>query len=372
MTSYWRDVSLSKIEEAFKNYRGEKALLGLDGMIDEVWKIIKERRGKDPSYFLSLKEFGELLVERGEGGISCEVEKKRSSPGGFTNNTGQALGRMGITTTLLGMFGLLEMDLHFQYLENLAATISLGDPVISTIYEFHDGKILLPHLTKLRNLQWNEILEGVGKEKLKNLLRETHLFSLGYWSNMPFFDEILLNFSFYFTSSRPCHLFFDPGNLMKRSPKEIKKTLEIFKDLDHKHPLTLSLNLHEGEILQKIQGIEKSKGEHALLALKESLQLTWIVVHSPSSATLLGEEDALSLEQDLCGSPARTTGAGDTFNAGLITGSILNLSPLNRLALATALASVYVREGENIGRERVFAEIHRLKGLFDEEGGDRE
>lgn len=363
----WNQVSIRKIGDAFSQYDGEGVLLGIDGIIDQVWQIVKKREGKNYFLFQHLKEFGQDLVDRNDGGISFELIKRRSSLGGFTANTGHALGSLGIKTTLLGMFGREKIDPHFLKLKEHSTLISLGDPVVANVYEFHDGKILLPHLENLLELDREMVMEKVGE--LKDLFLGVGVFSLGYWSNMPAFNQILLHFTQYFTLHNPQYLFFDPGNLTKRTKGELVETLRILKDLAKRYPITLSLNLHEAKTFHRFLGGQSQEVD--FLPLQELLGLTWLVVHSPLKAILYSQEDYISLQQDLLNNPVRTTGAGDTFNAGLIAGHILKLSPLNRLALAIALARIYVQKGIISGRGEVLAKLEELKGIFYQKGGDR-
>lgn len=362
MASMWSRVSIERIEGAFHQIPEERVFLGIDGIVDRVYQIVKERREMDSSLYHYLQEFGQELVDRGEGGLSCEVVKRRSSLGGFTANTGYALGKLGIGTTLLGMYGRENLDPHFQSLEKICHLISIGEPGVAMVFEFNDGKLLLPHLENHLRLTWDELVDNV-HFPIEDLFTDTSLASLGYWSNLLFFDDLLNHLKVYF-KDQVSSLFFDLGNIRKRSLKDLKKTLDLFKGLEREYSITLSLNLHEAQALLEAMGEDPSYREEVFSALIGPLGLSCVVVHAPSFGTLYSQEDTLHLEQEICQHPAKTTGAGDTFNAGLIAGEVLGLNPLDRLALSVAMAGVYVKEGEILDREEVFHALRWLKRLF--------
>ena len=92
--SKWVTMEEGILEAYIRNLSGE-IVLGIDGFIDQVWQVVQTRT-QDNNYNLidKMQEFGSLIVNRREGGMANELIKKRRSYGGFTANTGKALGNM--------------------------------------------------------------------------------------------------------------------------------------------------------------------------------------------------------------------------------------------------------------------------------------
>lgn len=363
--SNWNKISPEKLAAKFPEETG-KVVLGLDGIIDQVWQMVKERMTPDKyQLFEKIEQFGKVIVERKSGGLSHEIIEKRRSSGGFTSNTGRALGRLKVDTYLVGMYGKERTDKVFADLTG-CQLISHGEPIITHIFEFDDGKIMLPHLEHYLSISWDYLLQKLGKDKLKKIYAGAELISIGYWSNMPYFDDLLDNLYRHILSiDPPSHLFFDFGNPAKKGKKAYMKTMELLKRLECKIPVTVSLNENEAGLLYSYYGYKYKKEleptAESLPELREKLDLSEIIIHSPHYALLAREEGLYQLSQDCCLQPSRTVGAGDNFNSGYITGCLIGAEPLERLALANGLTSYYVRNGFPPVRRELFEEILRIK-----------
>ena len=364
----WTAINGGLIEEYIQKLSG-KVVLGIDGFIDQVWQVV-ETRTADNNYLLidKMQQFGELIVNRKEGGMANELIKKRRSYGGFTANTGNAIGSLELSTFLVGMYGKESIDKIFYDLQKKCTLISVGDPVVSTILEFTDGKIMMPHLDELLNFTWDDFVKALGQDTLEKIFTDADIVSLGYWSNMPTFDHFITRLEENcFHHKLPKRLFFDFANIKKRSKEAIVETFRVLERTNDRIPVSLSLNEHEAVILFSYYGKEFTDNWEEVAQVSDSIRsrigLDELMIHTPQYATISSKSEGIAiLEQDYCASPVITTGAGDTFNGGYIAACLGNLKAQERLAIANAATRFYISNGHTPNREELSSEINRIKG----------
>lgn len=365
--STWNDLDIEKVINYAENLHG-KIILGIDGFIDQVWQVV-ETRLSSSEYILidKMKKFGELIVNRGNGGMANEIISKRRSCGGFTANTGKALCNLDLNPVMLAMYGKDRIDPIFDEFYEKCTVLSVGDPVISNVLEFTDGKIMMPHLNDLLSFQWSDLVSSLGHRALSERFKDADIVSLGYWSNMPKFDEIIteINNNF-FKEKCPKRMFFDFANIKKRSVEAINDTFLLLGDLNNKIPMTLSLNEHEAALLfsyydEAISEDVEGVGETAF-SIRERLNLDEIIIHTQHYAVAASASEGIGISiQDYCENPVITTGAGDTFNGGYIATCLGKLNINERLAVANATTRFYVMNGFPPSREQLIEEIKGIK-----------
>jgi len=349
-------VDRDKIQ-SFSQCANGKVVLGIDGFIDEVWEVVETRiDATEYEPMRRMKQFGDLIVERGSGGLAKERIRKRRTCGGFTGNTSRAISRLGINTTMVGTYGEGQIDPAFdEFTGN--AIYSIGEPVVCSILEFTDGKIMMPHLEGLLQLDWKKLKAEIDKIENGRVFEGADVVGLGYWSNMPDFDNILVGLmSDYFKPGSPSRLFFDFANITKKSVEALKHTLSIMKKLNDKIPMTLSLNEHEGELLYGYYNIKNSESDAtgAITELRDKIGLDEIIIHTPHFAAIAtANEGSAYAEQETVQNPVRTAGAGDSFNGGYVVSSLGNLNPDERLTIANAVTRFYVTNGYPPDKEQL-------------------
>lgn len=349
-------VDKNAMNVALQNLKGS-ALLGIDGMIDEVMELVDSRKGATEFNKLTrLMDFGNAITERGTGGLAKERILKRRACGGFVCNTGRAVATLGLDTTFLGVFGKEPFDPLFDEFKGLATLVSVGNPANIQVLEFIDGKIMMPHLDELIKLRWTDFVEKLGMERLVSLL-DKDIVGVGYWSNMYDFENIMTAIvDICVANGRTKRIFHDFANLNKRTPEALDEALIHLGKLNPILPQTLSLNEHEGGILAEHFGIEYPEDVNnpisqdatlaAATAIREKTGLDEVVIHTlfyAVSATATNGNAAA--KQNYCESPVKTTGAGDTFNGGYMVSCLTDLSPVERLTMANATTLCYVSTG---------------------------
>jgi len=357
---------LNRIREYFSQPRG-RIVFGIDGYIDEVWQIIETRKNTECFTLREkMKSFGTLITECQEGGVSNEIIRKRRTYGGFCANTGKAAASIGANVILVGMFGKNAIEPVFEPLQSVCELISVGDPAISHIFEFTDGKIMLPYIQEVTGFNWNTLKAALMENQLGEIYKNADIIALGYWSLMPAFDEILTgicdNFCRRDGSQR---LFFDFADIRKRDQASLKGSLRLMSNLSCKYdlPMTLSLNEHEARLLfaYSKEIFDESQPESiakALPPLRDKLGLDELIVHTPHfAAGAAGLNEALVVKQQYCETPVITTGAGDNFNGGYVAASLGDLTFYERMLVSNAAAGFYVRNGHSATAQDIFAEL---------------
>lgn len=370
------NINVEKINNYYEQQNG-KITIGYDGFVDEVWNITNpSARSGESKFFEKLSDFANAMLERGSGGMSFGSVQKRRSHGGFAANTGKAAGRLLGThgeLTLLGAFGLGEMDPVFEEMKEFN-TLSLGEPVYNTIYEFHDSKVFMGshRFDKKPSAErtWQFLVDTLGMDGLRKAFSEADVVGFGYLGNVRVFEDIITNLIDNFLASGKCHrLFFDFANIVGRPKDEILGIIKALSVLNKKVPMTLSMNEHEGKILLGFMGRDFRWDEPApgveddMAYTREQLGLDELLIHTPFFAVGASEsEGAAVVRQRNATETVITTGAGDNFNGGYISTHVQKgvLTLPERLFVANAVTGSYVRVGNSPKKDALKIEMDEL------------
>ena len=350
---------IARFEDYYNQPRG-KVLIGIDGFVDEVWQVVETRENAE-KYTLreNMRSFGQLILDCGEGGVSNEIIFKRRSYGGCCGNTGRACGSMGANVTLLGMFGEGKIEEPFAPVLEVAEMVSIGSPALCSVYEFLDGKVMLPYIQNLLGFNWDALLAALPECRLNEMYGGADIVALGYWSLMPAFDEILRGICENFMRKNDSEfikkqrMFFDPADIRKRDKEALKTSLALMASLSKRHDIdmTISLNEHEADLLfsyydEKFDESDPEASVQSLGLLREKLCIDEAVVHTPRFAIAATSTEGTALvSQRYCEKPVITTGAGDNFNGGYMAASLGNLTIHERLLASNAATAFYVKNG---------------------------
>lgn len=337
-----------------------------DGFIDEVFELVNSRTSLTDYIIMGqMKQFAERITLAGSGGMSIETIKKRRTIGGFTANIGDAAARLGVNTTMFGLYGKEKLDPLYEPLGSICRLISLGDPATVNALEFDDGKILLPHMEAVTKLCWSDIVDALGEEEIVSILSASDIVGVGYWSSMPAFDDIFAKICALIPrDNKQRRFFFDFADLRKREEACLVSSLLNLKAYNDEFPMTLSLNEHEGTIICELYGENLSEAgcpiPEKLESVREKMGLDELVIHTPQyavAATHAGGADIIS--QRYCAKPVRSAGAGDTFNGGYIAGILAGLDITERLQVANAAVYYFLNNGFPPSQNDLIDELSR-------------
>ena len=348
------------------NLKG-KVLLGCDGFVDETYQIVEVR--KSPTEFVPmnrLRQFGELLVARADGGVGLELVPKRRCEGGFAINTGRVAACLGLKPYLPGLYGKDAIDPAYQEFQDTCALLSLGNPALTIALEFGDGKVLMSNLEAVSSLSWADFKNHFGEAKLNELFSGVDILGLGYWSLTSNFDRLFQGFmEQYEAATPPRRMFFDFADIKKKSSESFIKSLEMIRAYNSKIPMTFSLNEHEVMELFSRIGVERPELKpaavaRALTAARKKIGFDELVVHTPefgaASSAKDGEAYAIQERQTKI---VRLAGAGDSFNGGYLCASLGDLPIKQRLVVANAVTAYFVTHATAPNREQLLVQIEK-------------
>lgn len=341
-----------------------RILLGCDGFVDEVYQVVDVRQSlTEFTPMNNLRQFGELIVARSDGGVGLEIVHKRRCSGGFTPNTGRIAAVLGLEPTLVGLYGENEIDPAFDEFKENCQIHSLGDPAVTLVFEFPDGKILMSALKSVANLTWQDFVAFFGPEKLADLFKDLDIIGLGYWSLTPDFDQFLEGILAQLDPAKlPRRMFFDFADIKKKSRESFMETMALIRKYNSVVPMTISLNEHEGEEIFARYGMpcHESPRELAadLTALRKEIGIDELVIHTPTFAVAsnAGEGEA-HVMQETQKNVIRTAGAGDSFNGGYLTASLGDLPMRERMVIANAATAFFVTHAAAPSKEELIAQI---------------
>ncbi|MDQ8208351.1 PfkB family carbohydrate kinase [Coraliomargarita sp. SDUM461003] len=342
-------------------------LLGCDGFVDETYEIVQERKSQSEySAMTNLKMFGELLVERADGGVGVELVPKRRCEGGFGINSGRIAAILGLKPRLPGLYGKASIDPAFVEFEDICDIYSLGDPALTIALEFGDGKVLMSNLEAVSNLTWADFEEYFTEAQLKELFADVDILGLGYWSLTADFDGFFKGFmKQYETLTPPRRMFFDFADIKKKSSESFVKSLELIKPYNSKIPMTFSLNEHEVLELCSRIGIERPELKPETIAstltlAREKIGFDELVVHTPEFAAASSAKDGEAYAiQERQTKVIRSAGAGDSFNGGYMCASLGDLPLKERLVMANAATAFFVTHATGPTKEELIAQIEK-------------
>lgn len=355
---------MKKYVDYINNVSGN-VLLGCDGFVDETYKIVEERKSlTEFSAMEKLKGFGELLVARADGGVGLEIVPTRRCEGGFGINTGRIVGLLGLKPTLPGLYGKSELDPAFVEFKDYCKLLSFGDPAVTLVFEFGDGKVLMSNLEAVSNLTWADFEEYFGEDKLKEIFSDVDILGLGYWSLTADFDGFFKGFmARYETIKPPRRMFFDFADIKKKSSESFMNSLEMIKSYNNRIPMTFSMNEHEVfELFSRI-GVECTAETPAAVAsalsiARKKIGFDELLVHTADYAAASSASDGEAYAmQEHQKNVIRTAGAGDSFNGGYISASLGNLPMKERLVIANAATAFFVMHATGPTREELIAQI---------------
>jgi hypothetical protein len=358
--------TMTKYADFLRNISG-KILLGCDGFVDETYEIVEVRKSQtDFIPMKRLKQFGELIVARADGGVGLELVPKRRCEGGFAINTGRVAAFLGLKPCLPGLYGSAAIDPAYEEFKDNCDLVSLGDPALPIALEFGDGKVLMSNLQAVSTLTWAKFKEHLGEEKIKAMFSGVDILGLGYWSLTADFDGLFSGFmEQYATMTPPRRMFFDFADIKKKSSESFMDSLALIQSFNSKIPMTFSMNEHEVLELFTRVGVEHpalapAGIAAALTTAREKIGFDELVVHTPNfaAASSATEGEAFAI-QDRQTNVVRLAGAGDSFNGGYLCASLGNLSLKERLVVANAVTAFFVTRATAPTKEELLVQIEK-------------
>lgn len=335
----------------------KRCFIGFDGFTDEILTAISTRES-----FLSMtpmkkiREFGQRILEASERSGNIELSLRQVKLGGNAPILTDALLHGGHLITFAGSIG--EQDQIEPIFQEMAKAceevFSLGPSSHSDAIEFEDGKIILGKLDNLKNINYENLLQTVGKEKLKSIFERSDLFISANWTMLTSMNHLwsCILKDIFPISKKPRFLFVDLADPAKRSDTDLKEALRLLKEFTSFYTVIQGLNEAEALRVAKVLAIPISgDSEDHMLDLAKEIQarsgLHQVIIHSTRFACGSTTEGSWIVQGPYTSTPFITTGAGDNFNAGFCNAILYGFSTEQALLSGVATSGFYVRTGKS-------------------------
>lgn len=340
----------SKMSLLGKNLSGKKVVVGFDGFIDSIRKIVHHRDALGVHYYKSLTEFSDKVRNAAGRSGQVEIDVQRIKLGGNAPILSLALGHLGAPTTCLGS---TDSEI-FSPLAERCQVISLMSPGESEALEFDDGKLILSNLKAFEEYDWSYIKKKVGLERLRTVISKCDLIAMVDWANLVHAEDIwdgIINDILIPSGRRNYMIFFDLCDPSRKSAGEIDDILDVISRFSYCGTVTLGLN--ENELLTIWSALsgrtDRVSVEEAGKFLHGALNIDCLLIHLVDHSVVFHQREVFDLKGRLVTDPKIQTGGGDNLNAGFILGMLNGFSITEAVTLGMAASGWYVQEGKSAG-----------------------
>lgn len=350
------ELTSKKLQAAAANLKSVHATVGLDGFVDEIIAVVDKRQ--DKSHYEPVKTIDALARKiQGAAGQSSNYELvvKQRKLGGNGPIMANALACAGIDVTYIGNLGYPKIDPVFEGFAKCAKVISIAEPGHTDALEFEDGKLMLGKHESLGDVNWDNLVERVGRDRLRQLLGSSQLIGMVNWTMLPHMSRIWAKLLDDVIPNHERHtrkLFVDLADPEKRTHDDILDALRLLSRFQDQVDVILGLNLKESTEIADVLGLPgRSDPESAIednaRAIRDELNLACVVIHPRRGAAAATEQGSARFLGPFVKQPKISTGAGDHFNAGFCLGRVLGFSLEESLCCGVATSGYYVRTAES-------------------------
>lgn len=350
------DLTSRKLRAAAPTLPSIKATLGLDGFVDEIIAVVDKRHdGGQYDPVRTIDRLAAKMAAAAGQSSNYELVVKQRKLGGNGPIMANALAAMGVAVTYIGNLGYPTLDPVFEPLSARAKVISIGEPGHTDALEFDDGKLMLGKHQTLQEVNWDNLVGRVGRDRLKELIDGSQLIAMVNWTMLPhmsriwarMLDEIIPNFE-----RHKRRLFIDLCDPEKRTHGDIMDAMKLLQRFQDQVDVILGLNLKESlEIADVLALPGRSDPEAAIeenaRAIRAELGLACVVIHPRRGAAAAVEGESATFSGPFVQQPKISTGAGDHFNAGFCLGRVLGFGLQESLCVGVATSGYYVRTAQS-------------------------
>ncbi|MGK5595177.1 MAG: PfkB family carbohydrate kinase [Parachlamydiaceae bacterium] len=355
--------ALTKAPESKK-----RGFIGFDGFTDEILTAISTRNSFSSMIPMKkIREFGQRILEASERSGNIELSLRQVKLGGNAPILTDALLHGGHLITFAGSIGDKDqIEPIFQEMANGCEEVfTLGPSSHSDAIEFEDGKIILGKLDNLKNINYDNLLQIVGKEKLKEIFERSDLFISANWTMLTSMNHLWASIlkDIFPISKKERFLFVDLADPAKRSDADLKEALRLLQEFSSFYTVIQGLNEAEAVRVAKVLSIPiLGHSEDHILSLAKNIKikssLNQVIIHSTRFACGATDEGSWIVHGPYTPTPFITTGAGDNFNAGFCNALLYGLNTEQALLSGVATSGFYVRTGKS-------PSIHELCGFLE-------
>jgi ketohexokinase len=341
-----------KLAAAVPTLSSIKATIGIDGFVDEIIAVVDKRQS--PSQYDSIRTidlFGQKVLRAAGQSSNYELIVKQMKLGGNGPIMANALAAAGLGVTYIGCVGYPMLHPVFQELATRAQVISIAEPGHTDALEFDDGKLMLGKYSVMNEVNWENLVARVGRDKLKSLVQDAQLVGFVNWTMLPFLTDVwrnLLEEGMLTGGGKRRTFMVDLCDPEKRKADDIRDAMNLLTRMQEQVDVLLGLNLKESTTVAEVMGLAvpanpESAIEQLAIEIRRKLRLACVVVHPRRGAAAATAEESAKFAGPFVAQPKISTGAGDHFNAGFCLGRVVGLNLQESLCTGVATSGYYVR-----------------------------
>ena len=336
------------------------AFLGFDACIDNIVRVVKDKnKNNEACFFANSRQFGEFLISHENKSCGIELRTQQSKIGGNMVITGNALGNLGMRVECVGTFGLPDIQPIFRSMSQNCTLYTIGDTITTSALEFNDAKVMMFDPGPYDKLEWNEIVELLGIDRINQLISGKQLISFLNWSEIGNSSDIwgvILNDVLPLATlpvEKP-YFFTDFSDCSRRTGQEIRLAIALLGRFKNYFKVIFSLNQNEAEIIARSLDLpENETDENFMQMMFNVCNSDIIIIHRTKDALAFDGITFEKCDTFYCKEPKILTGGGDNFNAGFCFSQFCNFNLLQSLIVANAVSGYYIRTGISPDIERL-------------------
>ncbi len=352
------DETLAAAERAAASLPDEfdrgRLVLGFDGYLDRVRTVVADRHDAD-SYdaLATLAGLRDRVADSvaDDSSLTFEWLQSGTRTGGHTCHLGRAFGMWGFEPVLVGTYGDPVREPFAEEFGDYELH-SMGAPGITDAVEFDDGKLMLSEIGDQMRLDWDTVVDGVGRDRLADRVDGADLLGAGYWAELPGLPGVLdgLGELFDELDDPPDRVLVDTGDVRKLDRDRLAAGEAALARLERVAGVDVALSANRAETRRLAETLADADpaadGAAHAAALREALDVSLVACHGTRRSAVATADAVASAGVPRVEDPELTTSSGDHFNAGLALGLLGDLPPAAMAVLGNAVAGLFVRTGE--------------------------
>ncbi len=347
----------TKLAAAVHRVADIRTLVGLDGFVDEIIAVVDKRTDAHTyDAVRTIEQMGQKILRAAGESSNYELLVKQQKLGGNGPIMANALAAIGFKVTYVGNLGKPAVHPVFQALADRAEVFSIAEPGHTDALEFDDGKLMFGKHGTLKDVNWDNLIEGVGgTEKLREIVSRSGLIGMTNWTMLPYMSDIwsrLQTEIFPGLARGDRKIFIDLADPEKRTGHDILEALELTSRFQAHADVILGLNLKESSQVAEVLAIRVGDDAEAAVeatarSIRAKLGVSCVVIHPRRRAAAATADTSATFAGPFVQQPKISTGAGDHFNAGFCLGEVLGLSLAESLCTGVGTSGYYVRNAQS-------------------------
>lgn len=326
-------MSYDELADALASDDGERTITAFpDGSVD-VYYTAYDAHGERIE---DRETFAERLVEDPP---AFPVTRESTEPGGQAVNMAVQADALGDRTSLFGHLDdpVLD-DLGFE-------ATSMGEPSRVEVYPMDDDVLFAERSEELADWELEDLRAAA--EDFEGALAADAV-CCGNWPSTPGLTGAFRELAD--SSIDGAVLAFDPGPISIRSEEATRELFDALSAIEGTYDVVLSVNGSELRTATDVV-VDGAGGREGAVALREATGVTGVVLHTAGEALAATSNGVIGVANRSVDEPARETGAGDRFTAGLAHALARDWDWELALALANACGAHYVGTARTADRE---------------------